>query len=166
MRRNPERAWGTTQIIHGGTWNMKAALSFLKYPAWVLVASCLSCTTKAQMQGSADYQTAPTYNYPTTSASTSPVTSDGGSATVVRWPLEFSNDGMTYTLFQPQSDSWDGHLLRGRSAVSVQGQSQSQPVYGTINFTAITLVDKTAHTARLANIKVNSANFPSATANA
>lgn len=77
------------------------------------------------------------------------------------WPLMFSSGANTYTIFEPQSDSWDGHELAARSAVSVRVPETEQPVYGTISFKAITLVDKTKQTAALAEVKVQSADFPS-----
>ena len=60
------------------------------------------------------------------------------------WPLTFNNGGTTYSIFEPQCDSWNGHNFVGRSAVAVQIPGQSQPVYGTIGLGAITLVDKNA----------------------
>jgi hypothetical protein len=78
------------------------------------------------------------------------------------WPLVFNNNTGSYTVFEPQCDAWDGHQLTGRSAVSVLSYGQSQPIYGVIGFNAITLVDKTTRTVKLADIKITSADFPSA----
>jgi hypothetical protein len=80
----------------------------------------------------------------------------------VAWPLVFSSGTTTCTLFEPQSDSWDGHQLMARSAVAVQPFGQAQPTYGVVTFSAITLVDKTTRTATLADVKIASADFPSA----
>ena len=78
------------------------------------------------------------------------------------WPLVFNSGTNTYTIFEPQSDSWDGHQLMARSAVAVQPPGQPQPAYGVLAFSAITLVDKTTRTATLADIKVGGTDFPSA----
>ena len=80
----------------------------------------------------------------------------------VAWPLVFSSGTTMCTIFEPQSDSWDGHQLTARSAVAVQSFGQAQPTYGVFSFSAITLVDKTTRTATLADVKIASADFPSA----
>ena len=80
----------------------------------------------------------------------------------VAWPVVFSSGTTTFTIFEPQSDSWDGHQLMARSAVAVRPSGQAQPTYGVISFSAITLVNKTTRTATLAEVKINSADFPSA----
>lgn len=80
----------------------------------------------------------------------------------VSWPLTFNSGTDTYTIFEPQCDSWDGHDLTARSAVGIRRSSQSESTYGEISFKAITLVDKAKGTARLADIKIVSVDFPSA----
>ena len=87
-------------------------------------------------------------------------------ATADTWPVEVNSGGYTCTIFEPQSDSWDGHQLMARCAVAVRSAPAGQPTYGVVSFSAITLVDKSAHTARLADIKLLNANFPSAPAQA
>lgn len=76
------------------------------------------------------------------------------------WPVVFSSGEATYSVYEPQCDSWDGHNLAARSAVSVQSASQLQPDYGVVRFNAITLVDKTTSTAKLVNIQITSVDFP------
>lgn len=78
------------------------------------------------------------------------------------WPLTFNNSGISYSIFEPQCDSWNGHDFVGRSAVSVQVPGQAQPLYGTIGLKAITLVDKNAQTVKLADMQVTGASFPTA----
>ena len=82
------------------------------------------------------------------------------SAASPAWPVVFEDGGNIYTIYEPQSDSWDGHQLAARSAVAVQPGGGSQPVYGVITFNAITLVDKSTRTASLASVSVQNANFP------
>jgi hypothetical protein len=114
------------------------------------VALLSSCATKNGAQTS----NAPPYAPPPPVAAAAPVS--------VQWPLVFSSGSTTYTVFEPQFDSWDGHEATARSAVGVQSPGQSLPVYGVIAFDAITLVDKTAQTARLEAVKILSVDFPSA----
>lgn len=83
-------------------------------------------------------------------------------ATPTAWPVVFSSGAATYSIFEPQSDSWDGHALVARSAVCVQSASDLQPSYGVVTFSAITLVDKTTRTAALADVQIIRADFPTA----
>jgi hypothetical protein len=78
------------------------------------------------------------------------------------WPCRLVSDKTSYTIFAPQVDSWDGHSLAARSAVSVLATGQSEPTYGVIVFKAVTLVDKTTKTATLKETVITSADFPSA----
>ena len=78
------------------------------------------------------------------------------------WPLVFISGTNTYTVFEPQCDSWDGHQFVGRSAIAVQPYGQTQPTYGVLGFNAITLVNKTTRTVTLADVKVTGTDFPSA----
>ncbi|HUC84126.1 MAG TPA: hypothetical protein VL970_02960, partial [Candidatus Acidoferrales bacterium] len=80
------------------------------------------------------------------------------------WPMVFTSGDTTCMVFQPQCDSWDGHNLSARSAVSMQAAGQAQPSYGVVRYSAITLVDKATRSAKLADLKVTSADFPSARA--
>ena len=117
-----------------------------------------SCATKdhAQTAAGEDY-----YDH-----YVSPTAPDGAPAPAAPaddpWPMTFSDGGTSYTIFEPQCDSWDGHQLAARSAVAVQPAGQAQPTYGVMAFNAITLVDKTTRTAALADFKLTSADFPSA----
>jgi hypothetical protein len=78
------------------------------------------------------------------------------------WPLVFTNGTATFTVFVPQIDSWDGHRIIARSAVSVLPVGLPQAVYGALSFTAISLVDKSSGAATLADVKITSVDFPSA----
>jgi len=78
------------------------------------------------------------------------------------WPVTFAEGTTNYTVFEPQCDSWDGHQLAARSAVAVLTPGQSQPTYGVVTFSAITLVDKSARTAKMADFNVTGVDFPSA----
>jgi hypothetical protein len=77
------------------------------------------------------------------------------------WPLRFEDKGTDFTVFEPQVDSWDGHQFVGRCAVAVQGPHDPIANYGVFGFNAVTLVDKSAGTVKLANFRLTSADFPS-----
>ncbi|MFO1313353.1 MAG: autotransporter [Burkholderiales bacterium] len=79
-----------------------------------------------------------------------------------RWPKSAELSGATYTMFQPQLDSWDGSTMAAHAAVTVQAPGSQQPVFGVLNMTASTRVDKLARTVYLTDLKVADAKFPSA----
>ena len=78
------------------------------------------------------------------------------------WPRVIASGATTYTIYEPQADSWDGHQLIARSAVGVQSAGQRQPIYGVVSIQALTLVDKTKRTVSLENIQIVGGDFPSA----
>ncbi len=78
------------------------------------------------------------------------------------WPKTASIGGVTYTLYQPQLDSWDGYLLSAHAAVSVQPAGAAEPVFGMLAFTAYTLVDRVGRTVHLQDFAVQKLLFPSA----
>jgi hypothetical protein len=78
------------------------------------------------------------------------------------WPRVFVQGGATNTIYQPQVDSWDGFLLKARTAVAVQPVGTPEPVFGVVELSARTLVDKVQRTVQLDQIQITSAKFPSA----
>ena len=124
-----------------------------------------SCATKnhALAQNANVSQTADTQNnyYPNI-ASGAPTTPDDPAPAGAGWPVIFKDGTTSYTIYEPECDSWNGQQFSGRSAVAVQAAGQAEPIYGVVTFNAITLVNKSARTVTLANFKVTSADFPSA----
>ena len=88
-------------------------------------------------------------------AATEPATGD-------RWPKTAQLDGATYTIYQPQLDSWDSFDLAVHAAVSVKPPGDGAPVFGVLKVTATTKVDKLARTVYFSDLAVQSAAFPSA----
>ncbi len=78
------------------------------------------------------------------------------------WPRVYVQAGTTNTLFQPQINSWDGYFLNARAAVAIQAAGASEPLFGVIDLSARTFVDKVQRTVVLDDILINSAKFPSA----
>jgi len=76
------------------------------------------------------------------------------------WPKQFSSDGYSITVYQPQVDSWQGNQLQARAAVSFTSQSSPRPVYGVVWLTARTEVDKEARTVTVENVSITKGNFP------
>ena len=79
-----------------------------------------------------------------------------------QWPRTSKVDGTTYTMYQPQMDSWDGYLLKGRSAVSVQPPGTKGPIFGVFEFATKTLTDRVGRTVLLQDLEVTNLSFPSA----
>ena len=83
-------------------------------------------------------------------------------ASADRWPKTAELDGATYTVYQPQLDSWDSVSLAAHAAVSVRAPGTQTPVYGVLKLTAKTTVDRLARTVYFTDTTVQSAIFPSA----
>ncbi|MGZ3444042.1 MAG: hypothetical protein ACXWLG_00055 [Myxococcaceae bacterium] len=77
------------------------------------------------------------------------------------WPQSADADGNKYTLYQPQLDSWDNYNYRAHAAVSVLPAGSKDPVFGVVELTAVTIVDRTAQVVHLENISITKATFPS-----
>jgi hypothetical protein len=78
------------------------------------------------------------------------------------WPKITKDSGATYTLYQPQMDSWDGHLFAAHAAVSVLAAGAREPDFGVLQITAKTHVDQSSRTVHFGTIAVQKATFPSA----
>lgn len=89
------------------------------------------------------------------------------------WPHSYTIDGTSLTFYQPQLDSLDGNILKGRLAVSVKkgavadkkGKEKDQLAYGVIWFSAQTSIDTVGRTAKLDHINIDKISFPTETAN-
>lgn len=97
---------------------------------------------------------------PQENSSSAPATANA--AIPDRWPKSAPLDGATYTVYQPQLDSWDNYNLAAHAAVSVLPPGQQNPVYGVIQISAKTQVDRVARTVYFTNTTVLDAKFPTA----
>ncbi len=91
---------------------------------------------------------------PASSAAESAVEEEG-------WPREVKVDDATFTVHQPQLDSWDGHNLAAFAAIEVRIPERENPFYGAAFITARTAVDKLDRMVELRDIQVTKAIFPS-----
>ena len=78
------------------------------------------------------------------------------------WPRVTFRNGVTNTVYQPQLQSWDYVTLKAISAVAVQPKGAEMPVFGTIQFTAKTRVDRAARNVLLDQLEISQGLFPSA----
>ncbi len=86
---------------------------------------------------------------------------NGSQVTPDPWPKTFKQDGATYTLFQPQLDSWDGYNFAAHAAVSVLPAGAKDASFGVIEITAKTHVFRLFRTVHFRDISVTKATFPS-----
>lgn len=70
------------------------------------------------------------------------------------WPKVVKEGNATYTLFQPQLDSWDGYNLTAHAAVSVLPTSAKVADFGVIEITAKTHVSREARVVQFREVTV------------
>jgi hypothetical protein len=78
------------------------------------------------------------------------------------WPKSAVDNGTKYTMYQPQLDSWDNYNYRAHAAVSVLPPASKDPVFGVVEISATTIVEKQAKAVHFENLMVTKATFPSA----
>lgn len=107
------------------------------------------------------------------SQSTSAVAaSETGAIDARPFPRDFTVDGVSFQIHQPQLDQWNGNQLTAHAVMSVKtgvhsgadGKSQDSQDYGVLDFSARTEVDKDARAVVLTEIRITEANFPAASA--
>ncbi|WP_255991891.1 hypothetical protein [Chitinolyticbacter albus] len=84
------------------------------------------------------------------------------------WPRSVTIEGRQLTLHQPQLESWQGNVLKGRLAVAVKtgavrdeaGKTHDQQVYGVLWFSARSETDKAAREVDLENVTADRVSFP------
>ena len=117
----------------------------------VALRACVASFTILALSSTAAAQATPPEPIPPASA----VTPDP-------WPKTLAQDGMTYTVFQPQLDSWDGYAIEAHAAVSVLADGTKDAIFGAVELKAVTVVDRTARSVAFQGIQVSKATFPSA----
>jgi hypothetical protein len=78
------------------------------------------------------------------------------------WPKSADVGGVKYTMYQPQLDSWDNYNYRAHSAVSVLASGSKDPIFGVVEISATTIIEKQAKAVHFENLQVTKATFPSA----
>lgn len=81
------------------------------------------------------------------------------------WPREFTKNGTTLSIHQPQVDSWKDHAqIRFKCAVEVNLAGGSGPQWGVLAVQGDTFVDEAKSDVEITNMKVGAMNFPGASA--
>jgi hypothetical protein len=84
-------------------------------------------------------------------------------ATDPGWPRQYSDEGGTLVVYQPQVESWkDFRRLEGRLAVSIKRAKSNNTIYGVIRVTANTLVNTESRTVALTDVTIADARYPNA----
>ncbi len=94
--------------------------------------------------------------FPVRSRAQAPSAAANGQA----WPREFPSGNITFTVYQPQIESWKSRDLSGRAAVSVKDAISPQEQFGVIWFTAKTNVNRAENLVTLDDITLTRGSFP------
>lgn len=81
-------------------------------------------------------------------------------AWAIDWPQEINAEEGTIVVYQPQPESLDGNLLKGRAAMSLQLEGHDEPVFGAFWFDARIDTDRDAGTALIRDVKVTHVRWP------
>ena len=82
------------------------------------------------------------------------------------WPKTAEFAGTRYTIYQPQLDSWDDYNYQAHAAVQVLPTGSKDPVFGVVEITAYTIVDRPGRVVYIEGATIAKATFPSAPQNA
>lgn len=131
----------------------------------LLALLLMSCSSQKQNSSVYQYGGTPVENaslYGSGGASPEPPSSRSVGQARVEWPRVVANGLATNTIYQPQIEAWDGSTLIARSAVAVQSQGLSQPVYGLLTFRAKGDIEPGRQLVRFGGFEILSSEFPSA----
>ncbi|HVP67929.1 MAG TPA: hypothetical protein VMT17_11760 [Anaeromyxobacteraceae bacterium] len=82
------------------------------------------------------------------------------------WPKSATVNGAEFTIYQPQLDKWDDYSYEAHAAVRVIPAGSKDPVFGVIEITAYTIVDRASRVVYIEGLTIAKATFPSAPQNA
>ncbi|NRD73185.1 carbohydrate-binding family V/XII [Shewanella sp. VB17] len=80
------------------------------------------------------------------------------SASAIDWPQNVQTDKGTLVVYQPQPESLNGNVLKGRAAMSFELKDQAEPVFGAFWFNA--KIDNNGDIALVRDIVVNEVRWP------
>ena len=76
------------------------------------------------------------------------------------WPKGIDTPQGTVVMYQPQPETLDGNLLKGRAAVAVELKESTEPVFGAIWFEARLETDRAKRTSTIADVTITQVRFP------
>ena len=82
-------------------------------------------------------------------------------AAQIQWPITLTAaDGSVIKVYEPQPESFEGNILKYRSAVSVLQEGKTDPVFGTFWSVATVETDKDNRTINIQSVKIPNIKFP------
>ena len=78
----------------------------------------------------------------------------------ITWPQEVDADEGTIVVYQPQPESLKGNILTGRSAMSLELNDKTDPVFGVFWFSARIDTDSDTDTVLVRDLKVTQVSWP------
>jgi hypothetical protein len=79
------------------------------------------------------------------------------------WPRTFTNGATSFSVYQPQIETWKDNQFAARAAVAVTTGQSKQPTYGVVWFTARTETDKANRLVTMTDFEITKVNFPTHT---
>ena len=123
-------------------------ISLLSFFTFALIAACVPTTAQdtVTQSPSGDSMAQPS----------SPVSS----ATEATWPRVVKLNNQELTIYPPNFQSWDGHVLTGTCAFSLATQGATTQTFGTLAFSANSEVDRATRMVMMTNIQVVGLSLP------
>jgi len=76
------------------------------------------------------------------------------------WPQEVTAEEGTIVVYQPQPESLEGNVLKGRAAMSLEMKGQSEPIFGAFWFEAKIDTNKENGSAFIRDVRVTNVRWP------
>ena len=74
------------------------------------------------------------------------------------WPRKFTSGADSFSVYQPQTELWQGNRFEARAAVAVADAQTGQTTYGVIWFAARTEIDKVSRLVTMADFQITKVN--------
>lgn len=78
----------------------------------------------------------------------------------IEWPQEISADNGTIVVYQPQPESLEGNILKGRAAIALEFENRDEPVFGAMWFSARIDTDQDTDLVTVLDFKVEAVTWP------
>ncbi len=77
-----------------------------------------------------------------------------------KWPRDIKVSSGSITIYQPQVESLEGNVLKGRAAVAFHASDDDSPVFGAAWFTAQVNIDRAQRTVHFETLEITDTRFP------
>jgi hypothetical protein len=78
----------------------------------------------------------------------------------LEWPQEITTDGGTIIVYQPQPESLEGNILRGRAAIALEIDGVDEPIFGAMWFSSRIETDQDEDIVTVLDFKVEQVTWP------